>query len=236
VIVTVVTQASLAAKAATKTIPVVMLAVSDPVNSGLVASIARPEANVTGTASMTGEVAGKSLEILREAVPSLARAAVLWNPSNSTFQTQLLSSSARAAAALGLQLLKVEARGPADLDRAFQSIAKANVGAVQVLADPTLITYRTRIIALAAKHRLPTIFGSQDHAEAGGLMSYAPEMAGQFHRGAVYVDRILKGAKPTDLPVEQPTKFELVINLRTAKALGITIPLPLLGRADKVID
>jgi putative ABC transport system substrate-binding protein len=236
VIVAAVTQASLAAKAATKTIPVVMLGVSDPLNSGLVKSIARPEANVTGTASMTGEVAGKSLEVLKEVVPSLARVAVLWNPGNATFQAQLLSAAERAAAILGLQLLKVEARDPAEFDRVFQSIADTKAQALQVLADPTFITHRARIIALADKHRLPAIYGSQDHAEFGGLMSYAPDMAGQFRRGAVYVDKILKGARPADLPVEQPTKFELVINMKTAKALGLTIPLPLLGRADQVID
>jgi len=236
VIVAVVTQASLAAKAATKTIPVVMLDVSDPVASGLVTSLARPGGNVTGTSSQTAEVSGKSLQLLKEVVPKLSRVAVLWNPANAIFQTQMLKATERAVGVLGLQLREVGARGPAELDRAFETIAKASVGALLVLADPTLIVHKARIIDFAAKHRLPAIYGIEGHSEAGGLMSYAPDMAGQFHRAAYYVDKIRKGAKPADLPVEQPTKFQLAINLKTAKALGLSIPLPLLGRADKVIE
>lgn len=236
VIVAVVTQASIAAKAATSKIPVVMLAVSDPVASGLVASLARPEANVTGTSSMTGEVVGKSLELLKEIVPQLSRVAVLWNPANAVFQTQMLKATERAAAILGLQLREVGARSSGEIDRAFETISKEHVDALVVMADPTLITNRARIIDLAAKSRLPAIYGTTGHAEAGGLMSYSPDMPGQFHRAAAYVDKILKGAKPAGLPIEQATKFELVINLNTAKALGLSIPVPLLGRADRVIE
>jgi len=236
VIVAVVTQASLAAKAATKTIPVVMLAVSDPVASGLVTSLARPGGNITGTSSQTAEVSGKSLQLLKEVVPKLSRVAVLWNPANAIFQAQLLKATERAAGVLGLQLREFGARNTDELDRAFTAISKANVGALMVLGDPTLVAHKARIIDFAAKHRLPAIYATENHAEAGGLMTYGPDMAGQFERAAFYVDKILKGAKPADLPVEQPTKFELVINMKTAKALGLTIPLPLLGRADKVID
>ena len=236
VIVAAVTQASLAAKAATSTIPVVMLGVSDPVRSGLVASLARPEANVTGTSSMTAEVVGKSLELLKEVVPKLSRVAVLWNPDNAIFQAQMLQATERAAGVLGLQLRKVGARGLDELNRAFETISSESVGALLVLSDPTLIAHRARIIDFAAKNHLPAIYGANDHAEAGGLMAYAPDMEGQFRRAAFYVDKILKGVKPADLPIEQPTKFELVINMKTAKRLGLTIPLPLLGRADRVIE
>ena len=236
VIVAVVTQASLAAKAATTTIPVIILGVSDPVGSGLVKSLARPEANVTGTASMTAEVTGKSLELLREFMPKLSRVAVLWNPANAVFQGQMLKVTKHAGAVLGLQLRAVGARGPHELDRAFEAIAKENVGAMLVLADPTLVGQRARIIGFAAKHRLPAVYGTKIEAEAGGLMSYGPDIAGQFRRAAIYVDRILKGAKPADLPIEQPTKFELVINRKTAKTLGLSIPPGLLIRADKVIE
>ncbi len=236
VIVARVTQASLAAKAATKTIPVVMLGVSDPVGSGLVVSLARPGGNVTGTSSQTSEVSGKSLELLKEIVPKLSRIAVLWNPANAIFQVQLLKATERAAGVLGLQLSEFGARNTDELDRAFAAISNAQVGALMVLGDPTLIVHKAHIIDFAAKHRLPAIYGTKDHAEAGGLMTYAPDYASQFRRGAYYLDKILKGAKPADLPVEQPTKFELVINLKTAKALGLKIPPALLARADKVIE
>ena len=236
VIVAVVTQASLAAKAATKTIPVVMLGVSDPVASGLVTGLARAGGNITGTSSQTAEVSGKSLELLKEIVPKLSRVAVLWNPANVIFQAQLLKATERAAGVLGLQLREFGARNADELDRAFAAISNARVGALMVLGDPTLAGEKTRIIDFAAKQRLPAIYGVEDHADAGGLMTYGPDMNGQFQRGAVYVDKILKGAKPADLPVEQPTKFDLVINLTTAKALGVVIPPTLLARADKVIE
>jgi putative ABC transport system substrate-binding protein len=236
VIVAVVTQASLAAQAATKTIPVVMLGVSDPVASGLVASLARPGGNITGTSTQTAEVSGKSLELLNEVVSELSRVAVLWNPANAVFQAQLLKVAKRAAGVLGLHLRKFGARGPDELDRAFEAISNAHVGALMVLGDPTLIVHKARIIDFASKQRLPTIYATKDHVEAGGLMSYGPDIAGQFRRAAAYVDKILKGAKPSDFPVEQPTKFELAINLKTAKTLGLTIPPMLLASADKVIE
>jgi putative ABC transport system substrate-binding protein len=236
VIVARVTQASLAAKAATKTIPVVMLGVSDPVGSRLVTSLARPGGNITGTSSQTAEVQGKSLELLKEIVPKLSRVAVLWNPANPIFQAQMLKATKRAAGVLGLQLREFGARNPNEFDNAFAAIINARVDALMVFGDPTLVAHKARIINFAARHHLPAIYGTEDHAEAGGLITYAPDYAAQFRRGAFYVDKILKGTKPADLPVEQPTKFELAINLKTAKALGLQIPPALLIRADKVIE
>jgi len=236
VIVARVTQASLAAKAATKTIPVVMLAVSDPVASGLITSLARPGGNVTGTSSQTSDVSGKSLQLLKQIVPQLSHVAVLWNPANAIFQAQVLKATERAAGVLGLRLSEFGARNADELDRAFAAISSARVGALMVLGDPTLVVHKTRIINFAARHHLPAIYATKDHAEAGGLLTYGPDFAAQFRRGAFYVDKILKGAKPADLPVEQPTKFELVINLRTAKALDLKIPPALLAGADKVFE
>jgi putative ABC transport system substrate-binding protein len=235
-IVAAVTQASLAAKDATRTIPIVMAGVSDPLESGLVASLARPGANITGTSSMTAEVVGKSLELLKEAVPKISRVAVLWNPDNAVFQAQMLRETEVAAALLGVQLQTFGVRGPGELDRAFAAITRERVDALLVLADPILALHQAQIVDFAQKSRLPAMYGIKDYAAAGGLMTYAASMGDQFRRAATYVDKILKGAKPADLPVEQPTKFEFVINLKTAKALGLTIPLPLLGRADEVIE
>lgn len=235
-IVAVVTQASLAARDATKTIPVVIAAVSDPVGSGLVANLARPGANITGTSSMTTDVVGKSLEALKEAVPAAALVALLWNPRNAVFQEQMLREAQAAGRAMGIRLEIFAARGPGEFDSVFAAIAKERVGALLVLADPILIEHKSRIIEFAEKSRVPAIYGTRDHAVAGGLMAYGPDIAEQFRRAAVYVDRILKGAKPGDLPVEQPTKFELTINLKTAKSLGLTLPNSLLLRADDVIE
>jgi putative ABC transport system substrate-binding protein len=223
VIVALVTQASLAAKHATGTIPIVMVAVSDPLGSGLVASLARPGANVTGTSSMTSELAGKSLEMLKEVVPTVDRVAVLWNPDNAIFQAQLLREAQLAAGRLGIELRTVAARGPDELDRAFAAIPAEGAGALFVLADPILAIHRKRIVDFAEKSRLPAMYGIKDYAAVGG-------------RAAAHMDRILKGAKPADIPVEQPTSFELVINLKTAKALGVEIPPTLLARADEVIE
>ena len=236
VIVTAVTQASLAAKASTKTIPIVVLAVGDPVGSGLIASIARPDANITGTSAMSSEVIGKTLELLKEVVPHLSLVAVLWNPANATFQGQLLREAERAAGALGLQLCKFEARGAEELNLAFAAIVEAKAGAMLVLPDATLLEHRAQVIALATRNRLIVVYGQKDDVAAGGLMSYGPDMASQYQHGAAYVDKILKGAMPRDLPVQQPTRFELAINLKAAKALGISIPLPLLARADELIE
>jgi putative ABC transport system substrate-binding protein len=236
VIVAVVTQASLAARDATKTIPIVMAGVSDPVGSGLIANLARPSGNITGTSSQTSEVVGKSLEFLKEAIPGAKSVAAFWNPANAVFQTRMLKEAETAAAALSLQLKAFGARNTSELDAAFATTTQERADALLVLADPFLILHRKRIVDFALKQRLPAIYATKEHAAAGGLMTYGPNIEGQFRRAAAYVDRILKGAKPGDLPVEQPTQFELVINLKTAKALGITIPTTLLGRADQVIE
>ena len=198
VIVAVVTQASLAAKDATNSIPIVMVAVSDPVSSGLVASLRHPGAN----AGMTGEV-GKSLELLREAVPGISRVAVLWNPDNTVFQTQLLRGAQAAAAVLGVQLKTFGMQGPDELHLAFSAITAAR-GCALVLADPGLALHQQRIVAFAERSRLPAMYGIKEFAASGGLMTYAANMTDQFRRAASYVDKILKGAKTADLPVEQP--------------------------------
>ena len=236
VIVTALTQASLAARDATKTIPIVIAGVSDPVGSGLIANLARPGGNITGTSSQTSEVVGKSLEFLKEAIPGIMHVAVLWNPANAVFQTQMLKETETAAVALRVQLKDFGVRTVDELSAAFAAIAQERADALLVLGDPLLISQQKRIIDYAAKQRLPAIYATKEHAAAGGLMTYGPNIEGQFRRAATYVDKILKGAKPAELPVEQPTQFELVINLKTAKALGITIPTTLLGRADEVIE
>jgi putative tryptophan/tyrosine transport system substrate-binding protein len=236
VIVAAATQASLAAKGATRTIPIVMANVSDPVGSGLVASLARPGANITGTASMTAEVVGKSLELLKQTVPKLSRVAVLWNPDNAIFQAQMLRETQVAAGALGVELQTFGARGADEFDHAFAAINRARAGALLVLADTILIFHRAQIIEFAEKSRLPAMYGAREYAADGGLMAYGPNYDDVYRRAANYVDKILKGAKPADLPVEQPTKFEFVINVKTAKALGLEVPPTLLARADEVIE
>jgi putative ABC transport system substrate-binding protein len=235
-LVTMVTQASLAAKAATKTIPIVMAGVSDPVGTGLVTSLARPGANITGTSAMSADVAGKSLGLLKEAVPRLTRAAVLWNPNNAIFQAQMLREVQIAAGALGVELQTFAARSADELDQAFTAIMKVRADALLVLPDPVFTQHRIRIAELAEKSRLPAMYGTKDHVTAGGLMAYGPNYADVWRRAATYVDKILKGAKPADLPVEQPTKFELVINLRTARTLGFAVPATLLARSDETIE
>jgi len=236
VIVSVVTQASLAAKNATRTIPIVMVAAGDPLGSGLVASLARPGGNVTGPSSMYAELAGKQLELLKETVPKVSRVAVLWNPANAVWQAQMLRATEVAARALGLQLQLLEARGPDELEGAFAAMTRERASALLVQVDVIFALHARRLADLAAKRHLPAMYGSREHVEAGGLMSYAPNIPDLFRRAATYVDKILKGAKPADLPVEQPTRFELIINLKTAKALGLTIPPSLLVRADQVIE
>jgi putative ABC transport system substrate-binding protein len=236
VIVTVVTQASLAAKHATQTIPIVMVGVGDPLGSGLVASLARPGENVTGPSSMLADLSGKQLALLKETVPKASPVAVLWNPANPVWQAAALRETEVAARALGLRLQLLQARGPDELEGAFAAMTRERAGALFVPADIILVRDAQRIAALAASHRLPAIYGFREHTVAGGLMSYAADFAFMFRRAATYADKILKGAKPGDLPVEQPTKFELVINLKTAKALGLTIPASVLARADQVIE
>jgi putative ABC transport system substrate-binding protein len=231
----VVTQASLAAKQATGAIPIVMVGVSDPVGAGLVTSLARPGANITGTSSMTAEVVGKQLEMLKETLPQVSRVAALWNPANPVFQALQLRETERAARALGVQLQLLEAREPAEIDRAFAAMAREGTRALLVLGDPVFTAYRTRIADLAVQYRLPAVSGTREHVEAGGLMAYGPSFPAMYRRAASYVAKILQGSKPADLPVEQPTKYELVINLKAAEALGLTIPPMLLFQADEVI-
>ena len=235
VIVSAVTQASIAAKNSTATIPIVMIGVSDPVGAGLVTSLARPGTNVTGTSSMTAEIVGKQLELLKETLPNVARVAALWNPANPIFQGSQVKETENAGRALGIRLQFVEARDAGGIDGAFAAIARDRIRAVVVLGDPVFVSHRKKIADLAVKRRLPAVGGTRDHVEAGGLMAYGPSYADMYRRTAYYVDRILKGMKPADLPIEQPTKFELVINLKTAKQIGLTIPPNVLARADTVI-
>jgi putative ABC transport system substrate-binding protein len=233
------TPAALAAKQATGILPIVIIAVGDPVKSGLVTSLARPGGNVTGLSMLgTAELVGKRLELLTQAVPGVTRVAVLRHPGfvSERADKDILKATDAAARALGVRLQVVEARGPADIDKAFADMTRARAGALAVTGSPMFTTERRRLVDLAAKNRLPAVYESREDVDAGGLMSYGPNRADMFRRAATYVDKILKGAKPADLPVEQPTKFELVINLKTAKALGLTIPQSLLGRADEIIQ
>jgi putative ABC transport system substrate-binding protein len=236
VIVSVVTQASLAAKNATRTIPIVMVAVGDPLGSGLVANLARPGGNLTGPSSMYADLVVKQLEVLKEIVPKVSRVALLWNPANVAWQARMLSATGVAAKALGLQVQLLEARGPDELEGAFAAMTRERADALLVAVDVILALHARRIADLAAKRRLPAMYGSREHVEAGGLISYAPNIPDVFRRAATYVDKILKGARPADLPVEQPTQFEVVINLTTAKAMGLTIPSSVLVRATQVIE
>ena len=224
---------ALAARKATQTIPIVAATFSE--GSGLIANFARPGGNVTGLTLFAPEIAGKQLELLKEIVPHVSRVAILWNPINRSGQLYL-DQARSAARTLGIQLQVLEARQPEDIERAFRAIGQKRAGALLVVADAMFILQRTRIVNLAAKAKLPAMYTLREHMEAGGLAFYGPSMADNFRRTAAYVDKVLKGAKPADLPVEQPTKFELVINLKTAKALGVTIPPSLLQRADQVIE
>ena len=235
VIVAAVTQASLAAMAATAAIPIVMIAVSDPVGAGLVASLARPGGNITGTSAMTAEIAGKPLGLLKEILPKISRVAALWNPANPVFQTAQLQEVDDTAKAIGVKLQRLEARNPEEIDRAFAAIVRERTSALQVFGDPVFVTHRKQIAELALKHRLPAVSGIKEFTDAGLLMSYGANFPDSYRRAATYVDKILKGAKPADIPVERPTKFEFVINLSTAKQIGVSIPQSLLYRADKVI-
>lgn len=236
VIVTVVTQASLAAKRATGTTPIVMVAVSDPVGAGLVASLRRPGANVTGTASRAADVIGKQIELLRELRPQTSRLGLLWNPGNPVHGKVSLAEAKASAAKLRIRLQIAEARGPEAFDRALATIAGQHVDAVLVLGDPVFSTHAAQLAELALKHRLATVTVVRDAAERGILMSYGPSFHEAYRLAAGYVDRILKGANPAELPVDQGTKFELVINARTARALGLTIPQTLIVRADEVVQ
>jgi ABC-type uncharacterized transport system substrate-binding protein len=235
VIVSAGTPAALAVKQATTTVPMVMAAVGDPVGTGLVASLARPGGNLTGLAAISPDLEGKRFELLRQLLPKLSRVFFLVNPANALHTVS--EKHARAAATvLRLKLQFVGVRSEVEFDHAFETIARERPGAMVVLADRVFLHDRQRIVDFAARHRLPTVYPYRELVEAGGLMCFGPNYPDLHRRAAAYVDKILKGTKPSDLPVEQPTTFELVINLKTAKALGLTIPPSLLQRADQVIE
>jgi putative ABC transport system substrate-binding protein len=232
------TPAARAAQQATTTIPIVFNPIADPVREGLVASLARPSANVTGLTQMAPELGGKRLELFKEAVPGMTRVGVLSHhgvPSETTVRI-MLEETAAAARASGVELQRLEAQGPNDLDRPFAALSRAKVGGLIVLPSPMFLSERRRIVDLAAKNRAPTMFPFREFVEAGGLLSYGPNFLELWRRTATYVDKILKGARPSELPMEQPTRFELVINLKTATALGLTIPQSVLVRADQIIQ
>jgi len=228
-------EGALAAKHGTSTIPIVAVSPADAVAIGLVASLARPGANVTGLSYLGTELIAKQMELLKEAVPNLSRVAALSNPANPTHAPRL-RAAATGAQGLRVHLEPIEARTPSELDKAFATMMRARVGGVLVLSDPMFNDEARRLAQLASTSGLPAIYGFRMWVDAGGLMSYGPDFPNLFHRAAAYVDKILKGAKPGDLPVEQPTKFDLVINLKTAKALGLTIPQSILVRADEIIQ
>jgi putative tryptophan/tyrosine transport system substrate-binding protein len=236
VIVSVVTQASLAAKSATTTIPIVMVAVADPVAVGLVASLSRPGGNITGTSGMSNNMVGVQLRMLAAVVPDASRIAVLWNPANLAFQTLQLKQVEAAASVAGAQLQMLEVREASDIDSAFDAIDRDRTRALLILADPLFTIHNDFIIERLTKRRLPAAGGIRLFAERGGLMAYGPDFFDLNRRSAAYVDKILKGANPADLPIEQPTKFEFVVNLKTAKRLGLAIPEPVLVFADVVIE
>ena len=235
VIVTESNMAALAAKSATETIPIVMAIAGDPVKAGVVGSLARPGGNVTGLTLMHPELSGKRLQLLKEAVPRIALVAVIWNPTDPA-AVDFLRETEVAARSLGLRLHVIEARAPAELDAAFKAVADARPSAFFTLPGGMFQDNQTRILEFAKKNRLPGVFPNRVFVEAGGLISYGPNLAASSRRAAAFVDKLLKGAKPADLPIEQPTKFELVINLKTARALGLTIPASVLVRADQAIE
>jgi putative ABC transport system substrate-binding protein len=222
-----------AAKQATSTIPIVFAAHADPVGAGLVASLARPGGNITGLSSMTAELGEKRLELLKEAFPKLSRVAVLRDPRQPLMDLRLTETAARA---LGLRLQVLEVRDINDLEAALAAAKQGRAGALMNLQSTFLFAHRARIVEAVAKARLPAMYHHREFVAVGGLMAYSPNFSDMYRRAAVYVDKIIKGAKPADLPVEQPTRFELVINVKTAKGLGLTIPQSVLVRADRVIQ
>ncbi|HXZ44513.1 MAG TPA: ABC transporter substrate-binding protein [archaeon] len=229
------TPAALAAKHATTTIPIVIGFVADPIGSGLVASLAHPGGNITGWTHLGRELRGKYLELLKEAVPGATRIGVLWNPTNPIHGPSMKNVEA-AAQVLKVQLHPVGVQDPKEIESAFATLARERVEALTVLPDGMFLAQGDRIISLAARSRLPAMYGITELAKAGGLMGYGVDFPDMYRRGASFVDRILKGAKPADLPVEEPTRFYLIINLKTAKALGLTIPQSILLRADELIQ
>jgi len=229
-----------AGKNASKTIPIVMAPSGDPLGPGFVASLARPGVNITGLSLLLTGLARKRLELLTAAAPKVSRVAVLWSPSRratGAITSDLAFEETQAAAgALGVQVQSIEIDGPDDFDRAFSAMKRERAGALILISNSLLYTYRRRLVDLTRKHRIPSMFEFREYAEAGGLLAYGANLDDLSRRAATYVDKILKGAKPGDLPVEQPTKFELIINMKTAKGLGLRIPPSLLQRADQVIE
>jgi ABC-type uncharacterized transport system substrate-binding protein len=230
------TPVALVAKQATSTIPIVVGAMADPVADGLVPNLARPGGNIAGNTFLAPELGPKRLQLLREVVPGVRRVAILQHSGVYAERTMRNMLETLKSAALGIELQVLEATGPNDFDAAFAAMAKSHAGALIVFPSPMFYINYQSIVDLAAKHRIPAMYVFREAVEAGGLMCYGADIPHLLHRAAAYVDKILKGAKPGDLPVEQPTKFELVINLKTAKALGLTIPPSLLARADQVIE
>jgi putative ABC transport system substrate-binding protein len=236
VILTVTTPAIQAARQATSTIPIVMASAGDPVVTGLVASLARPGGNVTGLSLLGPDLSGKRLELLKETLPKLSRVAVLWNSASTAMQFSFREAQA-AARSLGIAFQSLEVKGnPEEFERVFSAVLRDRPDGLLVTLDPLTSLHRKRIAELAAQHRLPAIYELRLFVDAGGLMAYGPSSTDLWRRAAAYVDKILKGAKPADLPVEQPMRFELVVNLKAAKALGLTIPQSVLFRADQVIQ
>jgi putative tryptophan/tyrosine transport system substrate-binding protein len=236
VIVAFVTQAALSAKSATGTIPIVMVGVGDPVESGLIASLAHPGGNVTGTSSLSAEIVGKQFQLLKEITPNASRFTAIWNPANPVWQALQLKHAKAAARALGIELQILEAKTPNEFDAAFETIDREGIRALVILLDPVYMTHYRSLVGLSLKRRLIATMAFRAFADAGGLMSYGTNFADQYKHAAVYVDKILKGAKPAGLPVEQATKFELVINLKTARTIGIEIPTSVLLLANEVIE
>ena len=225
----------LAAKQATSTIPIVMAAAGDPLGSGLVASLARPGGNVTGMSLMLPDLGGKQLELLKEVLPRLARVAVLWNAAN-PYPAVVFKETQAASRTLGIEIQSLEVRAPDDLNGAFEAARLQRPDALIAVGDPLTINNGKRVADFTITQRLPSLYGVREFPAAGGLMSYGPSLVDVVRRAAGYVDEILKGVKPADLPVQQPSKFDLVINLKTAKALGVTIPDSILARANEVIE
>jgi putative ABC transport system substrate-binding protein len=224
-----------AARQATSTIPIVFAVGGDPVRTGVAASLARPGGNATGLTALGSDLGGKRLELLKEIVPALSRVAVLWNPAVPDKQVELAQMEAPARK-MGLQLQSAEARGPEEFERAFTSILNGRAQAMITLGEPLMYGHRALLLEFVAKNRMPAIFNWRDFVEAGALIGYGPSISDLYRRAATYVHKILKGAKPGELPIEEPKTFELVINLRTAKALGLTIPSSVLVRADHIIE
>ena len=236
VIVAQATQAAIVARDATSAVPIVMAGVADPVGVGLAESLARPGGNVTGTSNVAAEIVGKQLELLRDLDPDASLIAVLWNPANHAFQKLQVGEAEAAARAAGVRLQVLAASRPDDFDAAFAAMRDEGTRSLLVLVDPLFSLHREALLALAAKHRVAAVSGVREFADAGGLIAYGPSYRESARRAAVYVDRILKGAKPSDLPIEQSAKFELVVNSRTARALGMELPTAILVRADEVIE